>query len=312
MARFDLVVIGDATPDLLVRGGDVVPAFEQREQMVEEARLMIGGSGAIMACGAARLGLRTAFVGLVGDDPFGRFMLDSLRGRDVDVSSSRVDPERPTGVTVVLWRGEDRAMLTALGTIAALGGSLVDADVLADARHVHLSSYYLQEGLQPDLPALFDNAHRAGATTSIDPNWDPYERWDAGLLELLWLTDYFMPNSAEARAITGIDDIDVATESLSERGTTLAVKFGQGGGLVKSGDELVHVEAVPVDVVDTTGAGDSFDAGFLAGCLRGWPIRRCLQLAVACGSLSARAAGGITAQPTMDEAIEAIEALEAT
>jgi sugar/nucleoside kinase (ribokinase family) len=239
-------------------------------------------------------------------------MLDALRGREVDVSASRVDPEVPTGVTVVLSRGEDRAMLTALGTIAALRSSLVDIDVLADARHVHLSSYYLQEGLQPDLASLFDKAHRTGATTSIDPNWDPYERWDAGLLDLLWLTDCFLPNSAEARAITGIDDIDVATESLSERGTTLAVKFGQGGGLAKSGDELVHVEAVPVDVVDTTGAGDSFDAGFLAGRLQGWPIKRCLQLAVACGSLSTRAAGGITAQPTMDEAVEAIQSLEAT
>ena len=312
MARFDVVVIGDANPDLLFRGGDVVPAFGQHEHIVEEARLMVGGSGAIMACGAARLGLRTAFVGLLGDDPFGRFMADALGERDVDVSACRVDPTRPTGVTVVLSRAEDRAMLTALGTIAALRSEDVDLDLLTDSRHVHVSSYYLQEGLQPDLPALFDKAHRAGATTSIDPNWDPNERWDAGLLDLLWLTDYFMPNSAEARAITGIDDIDVATESLSERGTTLAVKFGQGGGLAKSGDELVHVEAVPVDVVDTTGAGDSFDAGFLAGRLKGWPIERCLQLAVACGSLSTRAAGGITAQPTLDEAIAVVEGLEAT
>ena len=312
MARFDVVVIGDANPDLLFRGGDVVPAFGQHEHIVEEARLMVGGSGAIMACGAARLGLRTAFLGLLGDDPFGRFMIDALHERDVDASLSRVDPDRPTGVTVVLSRGEDRAMLTALGTIDALRGDDVDLDLLADVRHVHVSSYYLQEALQPDLPALFDKVHRAGATTSIDPNWDPSERWNAGLLDLLWLTDVFLPNSAEARAITGIDDIDVATESLSERGTTLAVKFGQGGGLAKAGDELVHVEAVPVDVVDTTGAGDSFDAGFLAGRLQGWPINRCLQLAVACGSLSTRAAGGIAAQPTMDEAVSAIDELEAT
>ena len=312
MARFDVVVIGDANPDLLFRGGDVAPVFGQHEHIVEEARLMVGGSGAIMACGAARLGLRTAFLGLVGDDPFGRFMLDALQERDVDASVSRVDPDRPTGVTAVLSRGEDRAMLTALGTIDALRGDDVDLDLLADARHVHVSSYYLQAALQPDLPALFDKAHRAGATTSIDPNWDPTERWNAGLLDLLWLTDVFLPNSAEARAITGIDDIDVATESLSERGTTLAVKFGQGGGLAKAGDELVHVEAVPVDVVDTTGAGDSFDAGFLAGRLQGWPINRCLQLAVACGSLSTRAAGGIAAQPTMDEAVSAIDELEAT
>ena len=312
MARFDVVVIGDANPDLLFRGGDVVPAFGQHEHIVEEARLMVGGSGAIMACGAARLGLRTAFLGLLGDDPFGRFMLDALHERDVDASVSRVDPDRPTGVTAVLSRGEDRAMLTALGTIDALRGDDVDLDLLADARHVHVSSYYLQEALQPDLPALFDKAHRAGATTSIDPNWDPNDRWNAGLLDLLWGTDVFLPNSAEARAITGIDDIDIATESLSERGTTLAVKFGQGGGLAKAGDELVHVEAVPVDVVDTTGAGDSFDAGFLAGRLQGWPINRCLQLAVACGSLSTRAAGGIAAQPTMDAAVSAIDELEAT
>ena len=312
MARFDVVVIGDANPDLLFRGGDVAPVFGQHEHIVEEARLMVGGSGAIMACGAARLGLRTAFLGLLGDDPFGRFMLDALQERDVDASVSRIDPDRPTGVTAVLSRGEDRAMLTALGTIDALRGDDVDLDLLADARHVHVSSYYLQAALQPDLPALFDKAHRAGATTSIDPNWDPKERWNAGLLDLLWLTDVFLPNSAEARAITGIDDIDVATESLSERGTTLAVKFGQGGGLAKAGDELVHVEAVPVDVVDTTGAGDSFDAGFLAGRLQGWPINRCLQLAVACGSLSTRAAGGIAAQPTMDEAVSAIDELEAT
>jgi sugar/nucleoside kinase (ribokinase family) len=304
--EFDLVVIGDANPDLVLRGGDVEPAFGQQERLVDEARLEVGGSGAIMACGAARLGLRTAFAGVLGDDAFGRFMLDALSRRGVDVSFCPVDTERATGVTVVLSRGDDRAMLTALGTIAHLRGSLVGAELLESTRHVHVGSYFLQEGLQQDLPDLFREAHEAGSTTSIDPNWDPHGRWDGTLLELLRVTDYFLPNSAEARAITGIDDIDVATESLSERGTTLAVKFGQGGGLAMSEGEVVHVEAVPVDVVDTTGAGDSFDAGFLAGALAGWPIARCLELAVACGSLSTRAAGGTAAQPSMDEAMAAL------
>jgi sugar/nucleoside kinase (ribokinase family) len=304
---FDLVVIGDANPDLVLRGGEIEPAFGQQERLVDEARLEIGGSGAIMAGAAARLGLRTAFVGVLGDDAFGRFTLDALSERGVHVSSCPVDPHRPTGVTVVLSRGEDRAMLTSLGTIAELRGSLIDPRLLESTRHVHVGSYFLQEALQPDLADLFHQAHDAGATTSVDPNWDPHGRWDGKLLELLRVTDYFLPNSAEARAITGIDDIDVATESLSERGTTLAVKFGQGGGLAMSEGEVVHVEAVPVDVVDTTGAGDTFDAGFLAGRLAGWPIARCLQLAVACGSLSTRAAGGTAAQPTMNEAIAALE-----
>ena len=306
MGSFDLVVLGDANPDLVLRGGDVEPAFGQQERLVDEARLSIGGSGAIVACGAARLGLETAFVGVVGDDPFGRFMLEELEGRGVDVSRCPVDPHRPTGVSVILSKGEDRAMLTAPGTIADLRGSLVDPQLLADARHVHVSSYFLQTSLQRDLPALFREVHEAGATTSIDPNWDPSERWDGGLLALLAATDYFLPNSAEARMITGIDDIDVAAETLAERGTMLAVKFGQGGGLTMAENEVRHVEAVPVDVVDTTGAGDSFDAGFLAGRLQGWPVERALALAVACGSLSTQAAGGTTAQPSMDEALVAL------
>jgi sugar/nucleoside kinase (ribokinase family) len=308
VTRLDLVVVGDANPDIVLRGGDVVPAFGQHERIVEEANLTIGGSGAIMACGAARLGLRTAFVGVVGDDAFGRFALEALAEHDVDISRCPVDPHRPTGVTVVLSRGDDRAMLTALGTIGDLHGSLVDPELLAEARHVHVSSYYLQRRLQPDLPSLFSEAHAAGATTSIDPNWDPSERWDGDLLELLGSTDYFLPNSAEARNLTGIDDIDVAAESLTERGTTLIVKFGQGGGLAMHDGEVRHVEAVPMDVVDTTGAGDSFDAGFLAGRLRDWSIERSLQLAVACGSLSTRAAGGTGAQPTMEEAVAVLEA----
>lgn len=306
MADFDLLVLGDCNPDLVLSGGNVEPAFGQTERLVADARLTIGGSGAITACGAARLGLRTAFAGVVGDDVFGRFMLDALADRGIDMRGCLVDANRPTGLSVILARGEDRAILTTLGTIGDLRGGIVYPDLVRAARHVHVSSYYLQAGLQPDLPELFREAHDAGATTSIDPNWDPSERWDGGLLALLGETDCFFPNSAEARAITGVDDIDVAAEALAERGAIVAVKFGQGGGLAMSGDEVVRSEAVPADVVDTTGAGDSFDAGFIAGRLAGWQLERCLAFAVACGSLSTRAAGGTAAQPTMDEALAAM------
>jgi sugar/nucleoside kinase (ribokinase family) len=163
--------------------------------------------------------------------------------------------------------------------------------------------------LRDDLPALFDAVHAAGGTTSIDPNWDPAEEWDGGLLDLLDRTDLFFPNSAEARAITGIDDVDVAAGALAGRGRTVAVKFGQGGGLAIRGDEVVRSEAIAADVVDTTGAGDSFDAGFVAGLSRGWSLDRCLALAVACGSLSTRAGGGTQAQPTLEEALAALGAV---
>ncbi len=306
--RFDLLVLGDANPDLIVRG-DVTPEFGQAEKLVDRADLVIGGSGAIAACGAGRLGLRVAFAGVVGDDVFGRFMLDALAERGVDTTGVVVDPSRPTGLSVVLSKGEDRATLSALGAIADLREGVIDHAFLRAARHVHVSSYFLQTELRPELPALFQEAREAGASTSIDPNWDPADEWDGGLLSLLSQTDCFLPNSVEARAITGVDDIDVAALTLAERGAVVAVKFGQGGGLALWGDEVVRSESIPANVVDTTGAGDSFDAGFLAGRLAGLPLSRCLQLAVACGSLSTRAAGGTAAQPTMEEAVAALESV---
>jgi sugar/nucleoside kinase (ribokinase family) len=302
----DLLVVGDANPDLVLRG-DAEPRFGQAEVLVDGAELAIGGSGAITACGAARLGLRVGMCSVVGDDAFGRFMVEALGERGVDVSAVRLAKDRPSGVSVILSRGDDRAILTSTGTIADLRAADVDRDVLRSARHVHVSSYFLQTSLQPNLGGLFDDAHAAGASTSIDPNWDPAEAWDAGLLELLSRTDLFFPNSAEARSITSIDDIDVAAQILSERGATVAVKFGLGGGLATDGHDVVRSEAIPADVVDTTGAGDTFDAGFLAGRLRGWPLERCLGLAIACGSLSTRAAGGTAAQPTLEEALAALE-----
>jgi len=116
----DLLVLGDTNPDLVLHGGDVVPAFGQAEHLVDDAILTIGGSGAILACGAARLGLRVAIAAVVGDDLFGRFVRDGLAEHGVDVSGIRVDPKTPTGVTVVLSGPDDRAILTMPGTIAGL------------------------------------------------------------------------------------------------------------------------------------------------------------------------------------------------
>ena len=306
MPDLDLLVVGDANPDLVMTG-DVVPAFGQAEQVVDAARMFVGGSGAITACGAARLGLRTAFVGTVGDDAFGRFMLEALSDRSVDTSACVVTNVTPTGISVVLSRGDDRATLTSTGAMRELRADAVDAALLARTRHVHVSSFFLLRELADGIPELFEWAHAVGATTSIDPNWDPSGGWDGGLLALLSATDVFFPNSAEARALTGLDDVDVAAQALAERGAIVAVKLGQGGGLAIEGDDDVRSESIPIDVVDTTGAGDSFDAGFLAGRLAGWPLHRCLALAVACGSLSTRAQGGTTAQPTLDDAVAALE-----
>ena len=179
---FDLVVVGDGNPDVLVLGSDVDPAFGQQEKLVDGISLVIGGSAAITAVAAARLGLRVALVAAVGADPAGAFMRDQLAAEGVNVRFIAVREGAPTGMTVALSRGEDRAILTALGAVASLTAADVPVSLLAGARHVHASSWFLlQDGLGPGLGALFSAARSAGATTSLDTNWDPSGRVPVGV-----------------------------------------------------------------------------------------------------------------------------------
>lgn len=307
-AVFDLLVLGDCNPDLILDGDQVEPEFGQVERLVENAELTIGGSGSIVACGAARLGLRTALIAVVGDDAFGRFMIEALSQRGVDVSGVVVDRSARTGVTVILDRGVDRAMLTFPGTIAALTGEAVGSELLAGARHVHVSSFFLQTALAPALPEVFARAHEQGASTSIDPNWDPKEKWNGGLGSVLPHTDVFLPNGAEAMRIAQQADPVSAARKLSAAGPLVGIKLGANGALGTGPDgELTEVRALTnIKPIDTVGAGDSFDAGVLAGWLGGWSTELALALGCACGGLSTRALGGTAAQPTLAEARAAL------
>ena len=298
----DVLVIGELNCDLILRG-DVTPTFGQVEKLIDVADLTIGSSSAIFACGAARLGLRVGFIGKVGDDTFGRFMVDALRAFGIDTSGIVVDRTIKTGLTVILSRGNDRAILTYLGSIAALRADEVDIASFGRARHLHLGSYFLLDALRPSIPSLYASAKAAGLSTSLDTNYDPRETWDDGLGQVLEHTDVFLPNEAELLAITRTADIDAGLEALRSRVGTVAVKLGGEGSRAVQGPREARAGIVPVDLVDTTGAGDSFDAGFIYGYLAGWDLERALRFASACGSLSTRAAGGTAAQATLAEAL---------
>jgi sugar/nucleoside kinase (ribokinase family) len=299
--EFDLLVIGEINPDLILYGEDLAPAYGQQEKLVEAAVLTIGSSSVIMACGAARLGLRTAFIGLMGDDVLGRFMLEAMQERGIDTSSCIVDSKVATGMSIILVRpGGDRAILTFAGSMTELKPKHIDTNRFSQARHLHIGSYFLLRKLQPALPEIFAGARRQGLTTSLDTNWDPLGQWHVG--DLLNHTDLFLPNEVEAQRITKQPDLQRALEKLAAVVPTLAVKKGADGGLARQGQVIVQLPPPPIDIVDTIGAGDSFDAGFLYGFLNHWPLDSSLRLALACGSLSTRAAGGTEAQPTLQEA----------
>lgn len=310
---FDLLVVGEVNPDVIVRGADPRPAFGQAERWVDTIELVVGSSSAIAACGAARLGLRTAFAGLVGDDALGRFMLAELAARGIDTSAVLIRAGVRTGASVILSTPADRAILTAPGAIPLLRAGDVPVELLRRARHVHVGSAFLLDALRPDLPGLLAAARDAGATTSVDPNWDPRGTWDGGIGAILRETDVFLPNAAEAERLTGLEDPAAAAAALVAAGpSVVAVKTGPAGALAATSDRRVlRVAAPPVEVCDTTGAGDSFDAGFLAGWIDGHDVAAALTLAVACGSMSTRAAGGVAAQPTLDEARSAAAGLHA-
>lgn len=299
---FDLVVVGELNADLIL-SGNIEPAFGQVEKLMDDATLTIGSSSAIFACGAARLGLKTAFIGKVGDDAFGHFMIRALAERGIDTSGIVVDANIKTGLTVILSRRTDRAILTYLGSIAALRFSDVSHGVLQRARHLHLGSFFLLDALRPNTPALFALAHQYGLTVSIDTNYDPAEQWEGGLQAVLRHTDVFLPNETELLAIAQVSDVPAGLARLSQVVPIVAVKRGGQGAMLQHQHDILTAESISVDVVDTTGAGDSFDAGFIYGYLQHWPLDRCLRLACVCGALSTQGVGGTARQPSLAEAL---------
>ena len=307
MRLFDLLIAGEINPDLIL-SGNVTPEFGQVEKLVDSAALTIGSSSAIFACGAARLGLKVAFIGVCGDDVFGRFMLDQMKKRSVDVSHVIVRKEGQTGLSVILnqpfdYAQGDRAILTHPGLIAELQASDIADDLLRQSKHIHVASYFLQTKLQSDLPALFKRAHALGLSTSLDTNYDPSEKW-LGFDELLSVTNVFLPNEAEAKSLAGAENVEEAASRLGSKVEALAIKLGKAGALGMFGSRKVQSESIPVKVVDTVGAGDSFDAGFIYGYLNNWELEKSLRPACVCGALSTQRAGGTDGQPTLEQAMK--------
>ena len=295
-----VLVVGEINVDLILQGYHVFPE-PGKEVLVDDFVMVLGSASALCAMGLARLGDPVAFLGKTGADPWGRFCLAAMAERGIDVSRVVQDPALKTGVTVAISSPSDRALVSFLGSIAALSLEDVGPDALRGSSHLHISSFFLQERLRPGVRELFARARGEGLTTSLDTGCDPADRWE-DVRDVLTEVDVFFPNEVELRGISGSEDPAEGLGRLDNGRTRIVAKLGAQGAMTLEGGEPLRVPAYRVAPVDTTGAGDSFNAGFLHAWLAERPIADCLRLGAACGALSTRGLGGTATQPTADEA----------
>jgi sugar/nucleoside kinase (ribokinase family) len=294
MPAFDITIAGELNLDLILYGVPEQLARE-REFLASDMMLTLGGSSSILAHNLAALGQKVGFASAVGNDQFGEIGLTRLRETGVDVSTIRELRGSKTGLTVIMQREHWRNMVTYSGTIAELKWEHLDLDYLKDSRHFHVSSFYLQLGLQPRIPELFRTMKSAGLTTSLDTNDDPDDTWQGGLLETLKYVDVFLPNEREACRIAGTDDLEQAVSWLADRVPLVVVKWGKKGAIARRGKDRLTSAAEKVEVVDAVGAGDSFDAGFLSQYVRRKSLAECLAAGNRAGAFSTTCAGGTEA-----------------
>jgi len=295
MPGFDVTIAGELNLDLILYGlPDELPP--ERELLADRMMLTLGGSSAIMAHNLSALGSRVGFQSRIGDDDLGSAALLTLEQSGVDVSRVRRVPGAvKTGLTVILQRQAWRNMVTYSGTIAELMWEDLDVDYLANSRHFHLSSFYLQGGLRPRVPELFRKMKEEGLTTSLDTNDDPEDGWRGGLDEALRYVDVFLPNEREAMKAAGVADLEAAIRKLAAAVPLVVVKLGREGALAQRGTERFRSPAIGVEAVDAVGAGDSFDAGFLHQYVHGADLPACLRTGNLAGAFSATRSGGTEA-----------------
>ena len=292
MKRFDVLVIGELNVDLILNRIEGFPSIGT-ERLAQDMQLVIGSSSAIFACNLSILGSRVAFLGITGNDEFGKLVIKTLERKGVFTEFIVCSNRLKTGATVVLNYGEDRAMITYPGAMGHLGLEDITPEILSNCHHVHISSVFLQPGIHKNLKEILALIKELNLTTSMDTQWDPLEKWDLDLREILPLVDVFLPNIQEFLALTQKKNIRQAIHAVKDHSNVTAVKMGKKGsvGLLNG----ISYKAKPFlnpKVVDAIGAGDSFNAGFILKFLQKAELEECLQFGNLMGAINTTAPGG--------------------
>ncbi len=303
MKKFDIIALGELNVDLLLNKIGGFPEVG-KEIFAKEMTLTLGSSTAIFAANAASLGAKVSFLGMVGNDDFGAFVRTSLEKRGVDTSNLIEVSTAATGLTAILNYDQDRANVTYPGAMSIMGVKDIRPEVIAQAKHVHISSIFLQETLHKDIYEIVKLVKDNGATLSMDMQFDPEEKWDFDYKKILPLVNIFMPNIQELTAVTGKKTLEEAVAEVRPYINVLVVKMGSKGSTVvtKEGEKFLPA-MLNSNVVDAIGAGDSFNSGFITAFVQGKDLEYCQYLGNLTGAINTTAAGG-TGAFTSKEAVE--------
>lgn len=302
--EFDVIVIGELNVDLILNQIESFPEIG-KEKLANKMDLVLGSSSAIFASNLSSLGAKVSFIGKIGDDIFGNLVLESLKKKNVNTDLIIVDEELKTGATIVLNFNEDRAMVTHPGAMENLLTEEIKIKHLNRAKHIHVSSIFLQPKLKENLIKIFKLAKENGLTTSLDPQWDSAEKWDLDLEKLLPYVDVFLPNEVEITNLTNSNNVDEAINKLKNFANTIIVKAGSKGSVSFSNNIKLEVPAyLNENVIDAIGAGDSFDAGFILKYISGESVETCQKFGNLAGAVNTTSAGGTSAFKNYDQVIE--------
>ncbi len=290
--KHDVLVVGELNIDLILNKIEKFPEIG-KEIIAREMKQTLGSSSAIFANNLSVLGAKVAFMGKVGHDSYAAQISTTLKQAGVDIDNLQKSASHLTGLTVAFNYGNDRAMVTYPGAMDDLKIGDISDDVIRSASHLHVSSVFLQPGLKPDIVDLFQKAKQFRLTTSLDPQWDPNEKWDIGLKALLPYVDIFLPNEVEILALTKARSVEEAISKIKPFCNTVVIKRGTKGAVMWDKSKVIgHPAYLNQNVVDAIGAGDSFDAGFISQFIKHKPLDECLDYAALIGAVNTTAPGG--------------------
>jgi sugar/nucleoside kinase (ribokinase family) len=302
MKKYDIAAIGELNVDIILNGIESEPEIG-KEKFCKDMIVTLGSSTAIFAANAAALGSKVCFVGLVGKDSFGQLVRTSLEAKGV-ATHFIGEGDTPTGATICMSYGEDRANLTYQGSMDVMGFDQIDKSVFTLSKHIHLSSLFMQSALLRDIHKVLDAAAENGCTVSLDTQWDPMEKWALDYPKVLPKITVFMPNEKELCALTGKAELeDAIAEVLPCLGGIMLVKCGSKGSLLikKDGSRKLLPAFLNKNVVDAIGAGDSFNSGFVSAFVKGLSPEECQKTGNLTGAVNTTAAGGTGAFTSLED-----------